>query len=175
MQILPIHVINILLTSDLEPKLIKLKRITTSSVIYNTAFKIHYLSNTTSKLQPMDDIIKNFKSLYQKEVVRNMLDNMEEKKNSTINVLHAMRMVNKVWRNVTATTIKNCYVHCGFSSSSTEEAETEDISPPAEWNTLVSESGSFENFVTCDDRVTAETLSDDEIIDSVAQKTDTND
>lgn len=73
----------------------------------------------------------------------------------------------------------NCYVHCGFSSSSTVVAETEDISisPPAEWNAVVSESGiSFEDFVSCDDGVmTAGTLSDDEIIDSVAQKTDTND
>lgn len=79
----------------------------------------------------------------------------------------------------TATTIKNCYVHCDFSSSSTVVAETEDISilPPAEWNAVVSESGiSFEDFFSCDDGIiTAGTLSDDEIIDSVAQKTDTND
>ncbi|GBP94596.1 hypothetical protein EVAR_9481_1 [Eumeta japonica] len=33
----------------------------------------------------------------------------------------------------------------------------------------------FEDFVKCDDGVTAGTLSDDEMIDSVAQKTDTND
>ncbi|GBP91209.1 hypothetical protein EVAR_68772_1 [Eumeta japonica] len=58
-----------------------------------------------------------------------------------------------------------------------EEAETENISPPAGWNTVVSESGIFfEGFVTCDDGVmTAGTLSDDEIIDSVVQKNDTND
>ncbi|CAG4935600.1 unnamed protein product [Colias eurytheme] len=141
------------------------------------AVKIHYLP-ATSKLQPMDQgIIKNFKSLYRKEVVRNMLDNIEEKNNSTIDVLQAMRMADKAWRNVTATTIKNCYVHCGFSSSSTVVNKTEDISisPPAEWNAVVSESGiSFEDFVSCDDGVkTAGTLSDDEIIDSVAQKTDT--
>ncbi|GBO99621.1 Tigger transposable element-derived protein 6 [Eumeta japonica] len=98
------------------------------------AVKIQYLlANTTSKLQPMNQgIIKNFKSLYRKEVVRNMLDIMEEKKNSTIDVLHAMRIADKAWRNITATTIKNCYVHCGFSLSLTEEAETENISPPAE-------------------------------------------
>ncbi|GBP11124.1 hypothetical protein EVAR_79778_1 [Eumeta japonica] len=72
--------------------------------------------------------------------------------------------------------MKNCYVHCGFSSSPTE-AENENISPPADWYTVVSESGlSFEDFVKCDDGVTvAGTLSDDEMIDSVAQKTDTND
>ncbi|CAG9796333.1 unnamed protein product [Diatraea saccharalis] len=64
-----------------------------------------------------------------------------------------------------------------FSSSSTEETETEDISIPAEWNTVVSESGiSFEDFVMCDDGVmTAGTLTADEIINSVAQKIDTND
>ncbi|KAL4720194.1 hypothetical protein ACJJTC_014508 [Scirpophaga incertulas] len=42
---------------------------------------------------------------------------------------------------------------------------------------MVSESGiSFEDFVSCDDGVmTAGTLSEDEIIDSVAQKNDIND
>ncbi|GBP64334.1 hypothetical protein EVAR_88287_1 [Eumeta japonica] len=106
-----------------------------------------------------------------------MLDNMEEKKNSTIDVLHAMRMADKTWRNITATTIKICYVHCGFSSSPTEEAETVNIlPPPVEWNTVVSESGmSLRDFVMCDDGVMIDgTLFDDEIIDSIGQKTDTN-
>ncbi|GBP11602.1 hypothetical protein EVAR_77738_1 [Eumeta japonica] len=65
----------------------------------------------------------------------------------------------------------------GLANVRTKEAETENISPPAEWNTVVSESGiSFEAFVTSDDGVIiAGTLSDDEIVDSVAHKTDTND
>jgi len=83
-----------------------------------------------------------------------------------------MRMADRVWQNVTTNSIKNCYVHCGFPSSSIEGAEVEDISisPPIEWN-IVSESGiSFEEFV-----MTARTLSDYKIINLVAQKTETND
>lgn len=78
---------------------------------------------------------------------------MEEEKSSTIDLLQAMRIADKTWRNVIAITIKNCYVQCGFSLSSIEEAEVEDISiqSPAEWGTVVSETGiSFDDFVRCD-------------------------
>ncbi|XP_044586102.1 tigger transposable element-derived protein 6-like [Cotesia glomerata] len=137
-----------------------------------TSVRVEFLPpNTTSKLQPMDQgIIKNFKSLYRKEVVRNMLQDLEEKRDSRIDVLQAMRMADKAWRNVTATTIKNCFAHCGFSSSIIEE-EVEDISlqPPEEWDTVVPEI-CFEDFITCDDGVmTAGILSDEEILNSVSK------
>lgn len=40
-----------------------------------------------------------------------MLDITEEKYNSTTDALQAMRMADKVWGIVTASTIKNCNVH----------------------------------------------------------------
>ncbi|GBP05895.1 hypothetical protein EVAR_79782_1 [Eumeta japonica] len=106
------------------------------------AVKIQYLpANTTSKLRPMDQgIIKNFKSLYRKEVVRNMLDNMEEKKNSTRNLLHAMRMADKAWLKFNCDYYEKLLCTLWFSSSPTE-SRNENISPPADWYTVVSESG----------------------------------
>lgn len=122
--------------------------------------------NTTSKLQPMDQgIIKNFKSLYRKEVVRRMARDLDEGKKTSIDVLQAMRMTDKAWRKVTAATIKNCFGHCGFSSSTTEEVEDDSLRPPEEWNTIAP-GICFDDFITCDDGVmTAGKLSDEEILD----------
>lgn len=81
-----------------------------------------------------------------------------------------MRMTNKAWQKETATTIKNCFAHCGFSSSIIEE-EVKDISlqPPEEWDTVAPEI-CLEDFITCDGRVmTAGILSDEEILDSVSE------
>ncbi|XP_047505969.1 tigger transposable element-derived protein 6-like [Pieris napi] len=135
------------------------------------AVKVQFLPpNTTSQLQPLDQgIIKNFKTLYRKEVVRKMIADMEQNTISSINVLQAMRMADKAWRNVTPLAVKNCFRTCGFSSAPQEIIKEEDNNVPEEWSKHMSGSNiTFEDFVTCDDDVaTAGTLTEGEILESV--------
>ncbi|GFU92452.1 tigger transposable element-derived protein 6 [Trichonephila clavipes] len=63
--------------------------------------------NSTSKLQPLDQsIIHNFKTFYRREVVKSVLDNLENQQNvTTISILTALIMIDKAWRAVTPLTI----------------------------------------------------------------------
>ncbi|GFT50281.1 tigger transposable element-derived protein 6 [Trichonephila clavipes] len=63
--------------------------------------------NSTSELQPLDQgIIHNFKTFYRHEVVKSVLDNLENQQNvTTISILTALIMIDKVWRAVTPSTI----------------------------------------------------------------------
>lgn len=147
------------------------------------AIKVQFLpANTTSKLQPLDQgIIKNFKTLYRKEVVRHILSNTEEEKAIfPINILQAMRMANKSWENVTKKTIANCFKACGFVK---EETEPEIVTPDpvedpieSEWNAVmahcnVNNDTTFENFVEVDNDVAVVgTLTDDDIVAAVTDR-----
>ncbi|GFS91646.1 tigger transposable element-derived protein 6 [Trichonephila clavipes] len=53
-------------------------------------------SNSTSKLEPLDQgIIHNFKTFYRREVVKSVLDNLENQQNvTTISILTALIMIN---------------------------------------------------------------------------------
>ncbi|KAL3288290.1 hypothetical protein HHI36_002738, partial [Cryptolaemus montrouzieri] len=105
-------------------------------------------------LQPLDqDIIKNFKSFYRKEVVRKLITDMEQQSASPINVLHAIRMTDKAWR-----------------KEASEEPLEPDMSLEADWNKLQNTEVQFEDYVTCDEGLaTTGTLTDAEIIDIVNQ------
>ncbi|XP_047984684.1 tigger transposable element-derived protein 6-like [Leguminivora glycinivorella] len=140
------------------------------------AIKVQFLpANTTSQLQPLDQgIIKNFKTFYRKEIVKKMITDMEQNTVSSIHVLHAMRMVDKAWRNVTSNAVKNCFKACGFPVQMQENIEVEGeewnkCTPPEEWNKCMSHVEiTFEEFVTCDDKLaTAGTLTEEEIMSTV--------
>lgn len=77
--------------------------------------KIHFLPpNTTSTLQPLDQgIIKHFKTMYRKDIVREVLACMGDVP-CKISILTAMEMVHKAWENVSAQTIANCFRTCGL-------------------------------------------------------------
>lgn len=107
---------------------------TTSGTCRRERVKDQFLpANTTSQLQPLDqDIIKNFKTFYRKEVVKKMITDMEQNTVSSINVLQAMRMVDKAWRNVTSNAVKNCFKTCGFPVQMQESIELEGDKAPEE-------------------------------------------
>ena len=80
--------------------------------------KIEFLSpNITSKLQPLDmGIIKDFKSLYRKEMVINLVNSINEKKfNSTILTPILVQIAYKACKNISILCIQNCFRACGFS------------------------------------------------------------
>lgn len=151
------------------------------------AVKVKFLPpNTTSKSQPLDQgIIKTFKTLYRKEIVRKIISDMDDEKSTVIEILQAMRIVDKTWRNVTTTTIVNCFRSCGFVL----EAEKDDTLMPIientdtddrEWARITSRYGiaeeTFDDFVEIDNDVAISgILTDDDITDSVRGTEDVND
>lgn len=140
-------------------------------------------ANTTSKLQPLDQgIIKNFKTFYRKEIVREIIAGIEDGKKTSITMLHAVRMADKAWKNVSRETIVNCFKSCGFSKNSSEQTEEEFVDPfsisEEEWRVICknlkisTDEISFELFAHFDDDVTVcGTPTDNDIIASVSQST----
>ncbi|XP_043462863.1 tigger transposable element-derived protein 4-like [Leptopilina heterotoma] len=143
------------------------------------AVKVIFLTpNTTSILQPLDQgIIQNFKIKYRTEVVRKMIVDMENNTVSSINVLQALRMVDKAWRGVTQETITNCFKKCAFPSTSEEIVEMS-LTLPIEWNQLKSTTNiTFEEFTLLnkDLSTTGMIITDSEIIDSIKQNDEDED
>ncbi|GFV23373.1 tigger transposable element-derived protein 6 [Trichonephila clavipes] len=77
-----------------------------------------FAPNSTSKLQPLDQgIVHNFKTFYQREVVKSVLDNLENQQHVTIiSILTALIMIDKAWRAVTPLTIHSCFKKSCFPS-----------------------------------------------------------
>ncbi|XP_025831101.1 tigger transposable element-derived protein 4-like [Agrilus planipennis] len=140
--------------------------------------------NTTSKLQPLDQgIIRTFKRIYHREVVKHTLTCFEENINPEINVLLA-KFARRAWYTVCDVTVKNCFKHAGFSIGPAEQdflteqnkAEHEkelEVGPSNdEWAKLVYHdttgnvsTQTFEDFVQTDDDVTtAGEYTDDDIV-----------
>lgn len=97
--------------------------------------------NTTSHLQPLDQgIIRTFKSIYRKNMIRSLLSQMDECDSvqdlcRRITVLDAINWVTKSWNLVKTETIVKCFSHAGFSvgenvSSDSDDEEFEDDNVP---------------------------------------------
>lgn len=79
----------------------------------------------TSELQPLNqEIIKNFKVLYRKEVVRRFLRDAKENNPTKIHVLEAMWMASKAWTHLTEKTIESCFRKSGFKQKIQKYEET---------------------------------------------------
>ncbi|GFY01538.1 tigger transposable element-derived protein 6 [Trichonephila clavipes] len=74
--------------------------------------------NSTSKLQALDQgIMHKLKTFYRREVVKSVLDNIENQQNvTTISFLTALIMIDKAWGAVTPLTIHSCFKKSGFPS-----------------------------------------------------------
>ena len=98
--------------------------------------------NTTSGLEPLDaGIIQNFKVKYRKRLVKYVLARINEYSSATqiikdVNILMAIRWAQEAWKEVTGTTIKNCFEKCGIiKNDDLMEIEEEDL----EFEALVQE------------------------------------
>ncbi|XP_044576156.1 tigger transposable element-derived protein 4-like [Cotesia glomerata] len=114
-----------------------------------------------------------------KEIVKKLITDIKQKTVSPINVLHAIRMIDKAWRNVSENTIVNCFRRCGFTTTQEEELTqltlktTRDDITLEEWHKLPTVDVQFEDYVSCDaDIATAGTLTDEKIIDLFNQNQD---
>ena len=87
-----------------------------------TNIEIQFLPpNTTSVLQPMDQgVINSFKSHYRRRLVNRYLaaiENREDVNSIRINIKQAIDMIAIAWREVTSSTIANCFRKVGFIKS----------------------------------------------------------
>lgn len=74
--------------------------------------------NTTSRLQPLDQgIIRSFKSIYKKKLLRTIIGCIESGNKPKITLLDAILMVASSWNAVSVLTIVNCFNHA-FNSKS---------------------------------------------------------
>lgn len=94
-------------------------------------------ANTTSKLQPLDQgIIWSFKCHFKSRLVAFLLNNIDREDKSAdelsklINVLHAVTWTKESWKEVTTSTIVNCFRKAGFS---TERNVTDTLTIDDDW------------------------------------------
>ncbi|GFT25221.1 tigger transposable element-derived protein 6 [Trichonephila clavipes] len=126
--------------------------------------------NSTSKLQPLDQgIIHNFKTLYRREVIKSVLDNLEYQQNvTTISILTALIMIDKAWRAVTLLTIHSCFKKSGFPSPNlfdVDDTLTEFNAEPSLWKALPEQDLTFDDYVLVDTDIAVwGALSDAEIV-----------
>ena len=76
--------------------------------------------NTTSVLQPLDGgIIANFKHHFSDLLSAEQLNDIHvenvENLIDSIDLYDALKFVSKAWEKVTATSIQNCWQHCGYT------------------------------------------------------------
>uniref|UniRef100_A0A3B3Q9M8 HTH CENPB-type domain-containing protein n=1 Tax=Paramormyrops kingsleyae TaxID=1676925 RepID=A0A3B3Q9M8_9TELE len=87
------------------------------------AITIFYLPpNTTSKLQPMDQVLKVY---YRKMLMRQYLLHDEKKAQYTPSLLDAMNFLRSAWNNVKKETITNCWMHCIIQDISNDEFQAQ--------------------------------------------------
>lgn len=80
-------------------------------------------------------VIQNFKTFYRKEIIKRLVQNIDNNESFTINILEAIRTVDEVWRSVTPQTILNCFVKVGFKEDRDKYVPIEDSnSPDDKWN-----------------------------------------
>ncbi|GFT30587.1 tigger transposable element-derived protein 6 [Trichonephila clavipes] len=108
--------------------------------------------NSTSKLQPLDQgIIHNLKTFNRREVVKSVLDNLENQQNvTTISILTTLIMIDKAWRAVTPLTIHSCFKKKGFPSPNLVDVDdtlTEFNAEPSLWEALPERDLTFDDFV----------------------------
>lgn len=144
---------------------------------------VFFPANATSVLQPLDlGIIQNVKVLYRQQIIERMISDIDEGKESSINLLLAIRMLDKAWRMVSPSCIEKCFLKAGFQTPNTEfENDDESILHDVEerWSELLQKKGEGIGDVDCIDFVFVDdglpvfaTLSDDEIIEDCCNEDD---
>lgn len=62
-------------------------------------------------------VIQCMKTYFRKSLVLKMINNMENKIETNINVLVGILLIFKAWEKVTESTIQNCFHHAGFKNA----------------------------------------------------------
>lgn len=62
-------------------------------------------------------VVQNFKMCYRKEIIRQLVENIDNNELFSINIIEAIKMSDKAWKSVTQQTILNCFVKAGFKDA----------------------------------------------------------
>lgn len=141
-------------------------------------------ANTTARLQPLDaGIIRAAKASYRTELVRHYLACAEDGKPQTVDLRWSLLAIARSWDKVTCETVRNCWRHTGILPQAVEhdDADPFDAIPLAELRSLLAK-GSFPSsdfaaqaYVDVDSTEdVAEVLSDDDILELVSPRDETN-
>lgn len=136
-------------------------------------------ANVPLKLQPLDlGIIQNFKMFYRKEIIQKITSSIELQQTFSVDLLQAVRIIDKAWRLVATETIINCFKKAGFSTSSSliqttsnDESQYEKNIP--EWSYISNQfnlkpEDTFNNYVKIDENLPiCGDLTDSEIVSEV--------
>ncbi|XP_064424711.1 tigger transposable element-derived protein 6-like [Latimeria chalumnae] len=147
-----------------------------------TNLKLHFLPPcTTSSIQPLDaGIIRAFKAHYRRQLVQLYVNCAEEGRIQTVDLCQALKMIWLAWRNVTASTVKNCWHHTGIlpcdnAVTTTDTDDEEDDMTLAEIQQLIRRldpaagPNAAAEYVSIDREVeTMQELDDDTIVDIVS-------
>jgi hypothetical protein len=102
-------------------------------------------------------MISVFKCRYRKQLISNaaaMIDEglIHDATQLKLDVLSTMYFIAEAWKLITPTTIKNCYVKCGFSndvSSNNESAVKLTDDEEDDWHSLQPPGVQSEDYTTC--------------------------
>lgn len=140
------------------------------------ATKVAYFPpNTTSKAQPIDQgIVHSVKSRYRSRLAERLLFDMQQKRDSVIDLKFAVQVLSTVWAQIQPGIVKNCFRKAGFrvDSDCTDCLPQEDQPDPGVWSAVEEAFGSqqFSDYVTADDDlVSSEQLTDEEIVAQIRQ------
>ena len=88
---------------------------------------IYLPPNTTSHPQPCDHgIIQALKLKYQSRLLTKFLESLDDEVPFRANILDAIILLRAAWSNMSATTITNCFCHCGFSLANEPQVTTDE-------------------------------------------------
>lgn len=135
----------------------------------------------TSLLQPLDQgVIQAVKAKYRGRLVERLLFDMQQKRETTVNVRTAIEMLTGSWSNIKSSTVRGCFRKAGFilqQEDGDEDTPDEDdfgYDEPEHWPLIQSEfeeCGTFQGFVEADDNLpVAEDLSDENIVRMVCER-----
>ena len=80
--------------------------------------------NTTSALQPMDQVIWSLKSKYRTHIIQKVLAAIDQGKQlPVISILEAMKVLALSWSDVSKEAITNCFTKSGFSEDVCSEED----------------------------------------------------
>lgn len=140
------------------------------------AIRVEYLPpNTTSKLQPCDQgIIKCIKAYYRREILLQTISCFDQGTTFSISLLDALNILRIAWKEVSSSTIANCFRKAGLTKEASSDIDPEieesikfDFSE-AQAQNILPEDVTFDEYVSMDDEImTSEPITDEAIISEI--------